>query len=138
MSWCLNPVAVTRQGLDVGVAFTSGDDYDHPAAESDMMLVLSAVVPWAFRDAKAFQGIDQEVGEARCSLAIALGPSFLSHLKTKIGSINLHNYLGYTNGVDDIYYCNMVGYRLHGYTIIRAKVLAWGAIPIMGTLTRSG
>ena len=51
--------------LDVGVAITSGDDYDHPAAESAMMLVLSAVVPWAFRDAKAFQGIDQEAGEAR-------------------------------------------------------------------------
>ena len=37
----------------------------------------------------------------------------------------MHNYLGYTKEVDDIYYCNMVGYRLHGYTIIRAKVLAW-------------
>ena len=50
-----------------------------------MMLVLSAVVPWAFRDAKALQSIDQEAGETKCSLAIALGPSFLSHLKTKIG-----------------------------------------------------
>ena len=40
--------------LDVGVAVTSGDDQDHPAAESAMMLVLSAVVPWAFRNAKAF------------------------------------------------------------------------------------
>ena len=39
------------------------------------MLVLSAVVPWAFRNAKAFQGVDQQAGEARCSLAIALGPS---------------------------------------------------------------
>ena len=48
-----------------------------------MMLVLSAEVPWAFRNAKAFQGIDQEAGEVRCSLAIALGPSFLSHLKIK-------------------------------------------------------
>ena len=67
--------------LDVGVAFTSGDDNDHPAAESAMMLVLSAVVPWAFRDAKALQGVDQQAGEARCSLAVALGPSFLSHLK---------------------------------------------------------
>ena len=50
-----------------------------------MVLVLSAVVHWVFRNAKAFQGIDQEAGEARCSLAIALGPSFLSHLNTKIG-----------------------------------------------------
>ena len=50
-----------------------------------MMLVLSAVVPWAFRDAKAFQDADQEAGEARCSLAVALGPTFISHLKTKIG-----------------------------------------------------
>ena len=74
MSWCLNPVAVT-----------SGDDQNHPAMEGTMVLVLFAVVPWAFRNAKAFQGIDQEAGEARCSLAIALGPSFLSHLKTKIG-----------------------------------------------------
>ena len=71
--------------LDVGVSFTSGDDKDHPAAESAMMLVLSTVVPWAFCDAKAFQGVDQQVGEARCSLAVALGPTFLSHLKTKIG-----------------------------------------------------
>ena len=73
MSWCLNPVAVT-----------SGDDQDHPAAEGTMVLVLSGVVTWAFRNAKAFQGIDQEAGEARCSLAKALGPSFLSHLKTKV------------------------------------------------------
>ena len=71
--------------LDIGVAITSDDDYDHPTAEGTMVLVLSVVVPWAFRNAKAFQGIDQEAGETRCSLAIALGPSFLSHLKTKIG-----------------------------------------------------
>ena len=71
--------------LDVGVAITPGDDQDHPAAEGTMVLILSAVVPWAFRNAKAFQGVDQQVGEARCSLANALGPSFLSHLKTKIG-----------------------------------------------------
>ena len=71
--------------LDVGVAVTFGDDQDHPAAEGTMVLVLFVVVPWAFRNAKAFQGIDQEAGEARCSLAIALGPSFLSHMKTKIG-----------------------------------------------------
>jgi len=62
----------------------SGDDHDHPAAEGTMMLVLSAVVPWAFRNAKAFQGIGQEAREARRGLAKALGPSFLSHLKAKI------------------------------------------------------
>ena len=71
--------------LDVGVAVTSGDDQDHPVAEGTMVLVLSTVVPWAFRNAKAFQCIDQEAGEARCSLAIALGPSFLSHLKQRYG-----------------------------------------------------
>ena len=58
--------------LDVGVALTSGDDNDHPAAESAMMFVLSAVVPWAFRDAKALQGVGQQAGEARRSLAVAL------------------------------------------------------------------
>jgi hypothetical protein len=46
-----------------------------------MVFVLSAVVPWAFRNAKAFQGVDKKAGKARCSLAIALGPFFLSHLK---------------------------------------------------------
>ena len=71
--------------LNVGIAVTSGDDQDHPATEGTMVLVLSAVIPCAFCNAKAFQGIDQQAGEARCSLAIALGPSFLSHLKTKIG-----------------------------------------------------
>ena len=71
--------------LNVGVAITSGDDQDHPAAEGTMVLVLSVVVPWAFRNAKALQGVDQRAGEARCSLTKALGPSFLSHLKTKIG-----------------------------------------------------
>ena len=71
--------------LDVGVAITPGDDQDHPAAEGTMVLVLSAVVPWAFRNAKALQGVDQQAGKARCSLAVALGSSFLSHLKTKIG-----------------------------------------------------
>ena len=71
--------------LNVGVAVTSGDDQDHPAAEVTMLLVLSAVVPWAFRNAMTFQGVDQKAGEAKCSLAIALDPSFLSHLKTKIG-----------------------------------------------------
>ena len=38
--------------LNIGVAVTSGDDQDHPAVEGTMVLVLSAVVPWAFRNAK--------------------------------------------------------------------------------------
>ena len=63
-----------------------------------MMLVLSAVVPWAFRDAKAFQGVDQEAGETRCGLAIALGPSFLSHLKTKNRVNKLAQLFGRTQG----------------------------------------
>jgi hypothetical protein len=67
--------------LDVGVAVAPGDDQDHPAAEGTMVLILSAVVPWAFCNAKAFQGVDQKARKARCCLAIALGPSFLSHLK---------------------------------------------------------
>ena len=46
-----------------------------------MVLVLPAVVPWVFQNTKTLQGIDQKAGEARCSLAIALGPSFLSHLE---------------------------------------------------------
>ena len=71
--------------LDVGVAVTSGDDQDHSTVEGIMVFVLSAVVPWAFRNTKALQSIDQKAGEARCSLANALGPSFLSHLKIKIG-----------------------------------------------------
>ena len=40
--------------LDVGVAVTSGDDQDHSAAEGTMVFVLSVVVPWVFRNAKAF------------------------------------------------------------------------------------
>ena len=72
------------QWLDVGVAVTFGDDQDHPAAEGTMVLVLSAVIPRVFRNAKALQGVDQEAGEASCSLAIALCPSFLSHLKAKV------------------------------------------------------
>ena len=67
--------------LDVGVPITFGDDQDHPAAEGTMVLVLPAVVPWAFRNTEALQGMDQKAGEARCSLAIAPSPSFLSHLK---------------------------------------------------------
>ena len=39
--------------LDVGVAVTFGDDQDHPAAKGTMVLVLPAVVPWAFRNTKA-------------------------------------------------------------------------------------
>jgi hypothetical protein len=44
--------------LDVGVAVAPGDDQDHPAAEGTMVLVLSAVVSWAFRNAKVLQGVD--------------------------------------------------------------------------------
>ena len=71
--------------LDVGVAVTFGEDQDHSAAKGTMVLVLPAVVPWAFRNTKTLQGIDQKTGEARCSLAKAMCPSFLSNLKTKIG-----------------------------------------------------
>ena len=60
-----------------------------------MVLVLPSVVPWAFRNAKALQGIDQEAGEARCSLAKALGPSFLSHLKNKNRVNKLAQIFGY-------------------------------------------
>ena len=67
--------------LDVGVAVTFGDDQDHPAVKGIMVLVLPVVVPWAFRNTKTLQGIDQKAGEARCSLAKALGPSFHSHLE---------------------------------------------------------
>jgi hypothetical protein len=56
--------------LDVGVAVAPGDDQDYPAAEGTMVFVLSAVVPWAFRNAKAFQGIDQKAGKAMCSLQL--------------------------------------------------------------------
>ena len=71
--------------LDVGVAVTFGDVQDHSTAKGTMVLVLPDVVPWAFRNAKALQSIDQKAGEARYSLANALGPSFLNHLKTEIG-----------------------------------------------------
>ena len=71
--------------LDVGVAVTFGDDQDHPAAECTMVLVLPVVVPWAFCNVKTLQGMDQKAEEARCSLANALGPTILSHLKTRIG-----------------------------------------------------
>ena len=88
------------------------------------MLVLSAVVPWAFRDAKALQGVDQEAGEARCSLAAALGPSFLSHLKTRYGE-KLAQIFEVHKGVDDFYLWPHGGVHLHGYMIIIARVLAW-------------
>jgi hypothetical protein len=91
--------------LDVGVAVAPGDDQDHPAAEGTMMLVLSAVVPWALRNAKAFQGVDQKVGETRCNLAIALGPSFLSHLKQGQGKQSGTG----AKGVDNTYYYNRDG-----------------------------
>ena len=59
--------------LDVEIAVTLGDDQDHPAAEGTMVLVLSAVVPWAFRNTKAFQGIDQEVGGSQVQLGKSPG-----------------------------------------------------------------
>ena len=78
-----------------------------------MMLVLSAVVAWAFRDSKAFQGVDQEAGEARCSLAVALGPSFLSHLKTRYGE-KLAQIFEVHKGVDDFYLWHHGGYNFMG------------------------
>jgi hypothetical protein len=36
--------------LNVGVAVASGDGEDHPTAKSTELLVLSAVVPWAFSE----------------------------------------------------------------------------------------
>ena len=84
MSRYLNLVVVTRHGWMSGVAVTFGEDQDHSAAKGTMVLVLLDVVPWAFRNTKTLQSIDQKAGEARCSLANALGPSFLSHLKIKI------------------------------------------------------
>ena len=38
--------------LYVGVAVTFGDDKDHSAAKGTMVLVLPAVVPWAFCNTK--------------------------------------------------------------------------------------
>ena len=69
--------------LDVGVTVTFDDDQDHPVAEGTMVLVLPAIVPWAFRNTKTLQGIDQKAGETGGSLANAMGPSFLSHLKNR-------------------------------------------------------
>ena len=89
-----------------------------------MVLILSAIVPWAFHDSKAFQGVDQEAREARCNLAIALGPSFLSHLKTRYGE-KLAQIFEVHKGVDDFYLWHHGGVQLHGYMIIiRAKVLS--------------
>ena len=87
------------------------------------LLVLSAVIPWAFRDSKAFQGVDQQAGEARRSLAVALGPSFLSHLKTRYGE-KLAQIFEVHKGVDDFYLWQHGGVQLHGYMIIRTRVLA--------------
>ncbi|PVH32153.1 hypothetical protein PAHAL_9G332500 [Panicum hallii] len=60
--------------LDVGVVGASGDGNNHPTTKSVEVFVLSA----------ALQGVDQKVGETRLSLANALGPTILSHLKTKV------------------------------------------------------
>ena len=67
-----------------------------------------------------------------CSGSILPQPSENKDRVNKLAQL-----FGVHKEVDDIYYCNMVGYRLHGYTIIRAKVLAWGTTPIMGSLPRS-
>ena len=100
-----------------------------------MVLILSAVVPWAFRDSKAFQGVDQEAGEARCSLAVALGPSFLSHLKKRYGE-KLAQLFEVHKGVDDFYSWHQDGVQLHGYMII-IKGSSLETTPIMGILPQS-
>ena len=88
-----------------------------------MVLVLSAVVPWAFHNTKAFQGIDQEVGGSQVQLGKSPG-SILPHPSDNKDRVNnLHKYLA-TKGIDGTYYYNMVGYRFYGYTIIRIGVLA--------------
>jgi hypothetical protein len=70
--------------LDVGVAGASGDGKNHPTATSAEVFVLSAVVPWALSNTEALQGVDQKVVETKLFLANALGPTILSHLKTKV------------------------------------------------------
>jgi hypothetical protein len=70
--------------LDVRVAGASGDGKNHPTTKSAEVFVLSTVVPWALGDTKALQGVDQKVRETRLFLANALGPTILSHLKTKV------------------------------------------------------
>ena len=82
-----------------------------------MVLILSAVVPWGFRDSKILQGTDQETGEARCSLAVALGPSFLSHLKTRYGE-KLAQIFEVHKGVDDFFYGNMEEYIFMGTRLL--------------------
>jgi hypothetical protein len=69
--------------LDVGVAGASGYGKNHSTAKSAEVFVLSAVVPWALSNTEALQGVDQIAGETRLFLANALGPTILSHLKTK-------------------------------------------------------
>ena len=95
--------------LDVGVVVTSGDYQDHPAAEGTMVLVLPAVVPWAFHNAKALQSIDQKAWEARCSLANALGPSFLSHLKNRDRMSKLCTNTWVQKGIDGLYFITGLG-----------------------------
>jgi hypothetical protein len=70
--------------LDVEVAGASGDGMNHPIVKSAQVFVLSSVVPWAISNTEALQGVDQKVGETRLFLANALGPTILSHLKTKV------------------------------------------------------
>ena len=95
--------------LDVGVAVAFGDDQDHHAAEGTMVLVLPAVVPWAFRNTKTLQGIDQKAGEARCSLANALCPSFLSHLKNRDRMRKLCTNTWVQKGIDGLYFITGLG-----------------------------
>ena len=65
--------------LDVGVAVTFGNDQDHPAAKGTIVLVLPVVVPWAFRNAKALQGITKDWGNQvqldKCPRSILPQPS---------------------------------------------------------------
>jgi hypothetical protein len=70
--------------LDVGVAGASSDGKNHPTVKSAKVFVLSAVVPWVLSNTKALQGVDQKARETRLFLANALGPTILSHLKTKV------------------------------------------------------
>ena len=51
--WVPKPRGGNSPWLDVGVAVTFGDDQDYSAVKSTMVLVLPAVVPWVFRNAKA-------------------------------------------------------------------------------------
>ena len=74
-----------------------------------MVLVLPAVVPWAFQNAKALQSIDQKAGEARCSLANALGPSFLGHLKNRDRMSKLCTNTWVQKGIDGLYFITGLG-----------------------------